>query len=120
MVRVAMVDKEDDAVEVGSGSAAAGERRGDLAEPDGCGISTATWAEIWRDDMTRCGKFGRANGTVEGYERCRFGKGLRLRRCDYRIDQQKIHHMTLFDMGQLAKVRQKFQHVLQHHSVQHL
>jgi hypothetical protein len=54
----AVVDEEEDAAEAGGGSAAAGEGGGGLAEKDGCGIGTAPWTDISRDDMTVVGGLG--------------------------------------------------------------
>ena len=83
----AAVDEEEDAAEVGGGCAAAGEGGGGLAEPDGCGIGTAPWTEISRDDMTVVGGLG-ATGEPMGLSRgvVASASAVRARRGVPRVD----------------------------------
>jgi hypothetical protein len=59
---------EEDAVGVGGGSAAAGEKGGGLEEAGGCGIGTAPWTGISRDDINVVGGLG-ATGEPTGLSR---------------------------------------------------
>jgi len=64
----AVVDEEEDAVGVGGGTAAAGEKGVGLAGPGGWGIGTAPWTGISREDMSVEGGLG-ATGEPRGLAR---------------------------------------------------
>jgi len=63
-----MVDEEEDAAGVGGGCAVAEEKGVGLAEPGGCGIGTAPWTGISREDMSVVGGLG-ATGEPRGLAR---------------------------------------------------